>query len=163
MSAIRRELRAIDPTVAIEHIKTLEQIRADSIAPQTFAMRLLVASSLAGSILALIGIYGVLSLSVGARRREIAIRTAVGARRGDIMSLVLGQGFRLIGMGLILGMGMAVALARVLRTLLFRVEPNDPITLIGVTVMFATVGLLACWIPARRATRVDPMVALRYE
>lgn len=163
IATIRSELRAIDPTVAIEHIKTLDQIRADSIAPQTFAMRLLAGFSLVGSTLALVGIYGVLSLSVGARRREIAIRTAVGAQRKDILHLVLGQGFRLIGVGLILGIAVAIAFARVLRTWLFGVEPNDPATLIGVAVMFATVGLLACWIPARRATRVDPMEALRYE
>ena len=163
IAAIRGELRAIDPTVAIEHIKTLEQLRADSIASQTFAMRLLAGFSLAGSTLALVGIYGVLSLSVGARRREIAIRTAVGAQRGDILHLVLGQGFRLIGVGLILGIGVALATAHVLRTLLFGVEPNDPATLIGVAVMFATVGLLACWLPARRATKVNPMEALRHE
>jgi len=163
ISAVQRELRTVDPTVAIEQVKTLEQVRSDSVAPQIFAMRLFVGFSLVASALALVGIYGVLSLSVGSRRREIAIRTAVGAQQGDILSLVLRDGFRLILVGLTLGLVVAMALARVLRTFLFGVEPTDPVTLIGVALLFATVALLACWLPARRATKVDPMEALRYE
>ncbi len=125
-AAVQRELRAIDPTVAIEHIKTFDQIRAESVASQAFAMRLLVAFSLVGSVLALVGIYGVLSLSVGSRRREIAIRMAVGARRRDVLGLVLVEGLKLIGVGLLLGGGVAIALARVLRAFLFGVVPTDP-------------------------------------
>src|SRR5207247_2826558 len=163
IGAVQRELRAVDPTVAIEHVKTLEQIRSDSVAPQTFAMRLLVGFSLVASALALVGIYGVLSLSVGSRKRELAIRTAVGAQQRDILRLILREGLRLIAIGLSIGLVAALALGRVLRTFLFGVEPTDPGTLLGVAVLSAAVTLLACWVPARRATKVDPMEALRYE
>ena len=163
IAAVQRELRAIDPTVAIEHIKTLDRIRADSIASQTFAMRLLVGFSLVASGLALVGIYGVLSLSLGSRSREIAIRIAVGAQPNNIIGLVLGEGLRLIVVGLLVGTGVAVAFARVLRAFLFEVEPTDPTAFAGVAILFTAVALLACWLPARRASRVDPMEALRYE
>jgi len=163
IAVVERELRAIDPTVAIEHVKTLAEIRSESVAPQTFAMRLLVGFSVVASVLALVGIYGVISLSVGSRRREIAIRTAVGAQRNHIMCLVLGEGLRLIVVGLLVGTGLAVAFARVLRTFLFEVEPTDPTTFVAVATLFTVVALLACWLPARRAATVDPMEALRYE
>jgi len=162
-AAVQRELRAIEPTVAIENVKTLQQIRSDAVAPQTFALRLLAGFSFAACSLALIGIYSVLSLSVNSRRREIAIRTAVGAQRGNILRLVLGEGFRLIVIGLVLGIGVAMVLSRFLRTFLFGVGPTDPATLVGMTLLFTAAGLIACWIPARRATKVDPMEALRYE
>jgi putative ABC transport system permease protein len=156
-------LRAIDPTVAVEHVKTLEQIRAESFAPQTFAMRLLVGFSLVGSVLAVVGIYGVLSLSVGSRKREMAIRSAVGAQRWDVLSLVLSQGLRLVAVGLVLGFVAAVGLARVLRGFLYGVGPTDPTTFLGVALLFTGVALLACLVPALRATRIDPMAALRCE
>jgi putative ABC transport system permease protein len=163
MAAVGRELRSVDPTVAVENGKTLEQIRSDSLASRTFAMQLLVGFSLVGSVLTLVGIYGVLSLSVASRRRELAIRTAVGAQQRDIRSLVFAEGFRLIAGGVISGIAAAVALSRVLRSFLFEVEPADPATLIGVGLLFASVALLACWAPTRRAARVDPLEALRYE
>src|SRR5438552_9679178 len=97
---VQRELRAIEPTVAVENVKTLEQIRSDSLAPQTFAMRMLVGFSFVACALALVGIYGVLSLSVSSRKREIAIRNAIGAQRRDILALVLREGFSLITVGL---------------------------------------------------------------
>ena len=162
-AAVQRELRLIDPTVAVENVQTLEQIRGDSLASRTFAMQLLVGFAIVGSVLTLIGIYGVLSLSVAARRREIAIRTAVGARQQDIRNLIFGEGFRLIAGGVVSGIVAAVVLSRVLRSFLFGVEPTDPVTLIGVGVLFAVVALLACWAPTRRAARVDPLEALRYE
>jgi putative ABC transport system permease protein len=105
----------------------------------------------------------VLSLSVAARRREIAIRAAVGAERRDIRNLVLAEGFRLIAGGVICGMVAAVGLSRVLKSFLFEVEPTDPATLVGVGLLFTCVALLACWEPTRRAARVDPIEALRYE
>jgi putative ABC transport system permease protein len=162
-AAVQRELRSIDPTVAVENVRTLEQIRGDSLASRTFAMQLLVGFSLVGSVLTLVGIYGVLSLSVAARRREIAIRTAVGARQQDIRNLIFGEGFRLIAGGVISGIVAAVVLSRVLRSFLFEVEPTDPVTLIGVGLLFAAVALAACWAPTRRAAKVDPLEALRYE
>jgi putative ABC transport system permease protein len=126
-------------------------------------MRLLIGFAVVGSLLTLVGIYGVLLLSVAARRREIAIRAAVGAEGRDIRNLVFAEGFRLIGGGVICGILAAVALSRVLKSFLFQVEPNDPMTLIGAAVLFTCVALLACWEPTRRAAKVDPIEALRYE
>jgi putative ABC transport system permease protein len=163
MAVVQRELRAVDPTVAVENVKTLEQIRGDSLASRTFAMQLLAGFSLVGSVLTLVGIYGVLSLSVASRRREIAIRTAVGARQQDIRNLVFAEGFRLIAGGVISGMAAALVLSRVLKSFLFEVEPTDPATLMVVGLLFASVALLACWAPTRRAAKVDPIEALRYE
>jgi putative ABC transport system permease protein len=163
IAPIRDELRAIDPTVAIERVRTLDQVRADSIGPQTFAMRLLAAFSLVGSALALVGIYGVLLLSVRSRSREMVIRVAIGAQRRDIVGLVLREGFRLIAVGLTLGIVLAIALARVLGTFLFEVEPTDPATFLGVALLFTMAALLACWAPAHRAARMDPMEVLRHE
>jgi len=163
MAAVRRTLRSVNPTVAVENVKTLEQIRSDSLASRTFAMQLLVGFSLVGSVLTLVGIYGVLSLSVAARRREIAIRAAVGAEWRHIRNLVFGEGFRLIAGGVVSGIAAAIILSRVLKSFLFEVEPTDPVTLIGVGLLFAGVALLACWAPTRRAAKVDPLEALRYE
>jgi putative ABC transport system permease protein len=161
--AVERELRAVDPTAAIEDPKTLDQIRDDSLASRTFAMQLLVGFSLVGSMLTLTGIYGVLSLSVASRRRELAIRSAVGAEQKDIRNLIFGEGFRLIASGVLAGVALAIVLSRVLRIFLFEVQPSDPITLIVVAALFVGVALLACWVPVRRAARVDPLEALRYE
>jgi putative ABC transport system permease protein len=162
-AAVQRELRAIDPTVAIENVKTLDEIRGDSLASRTFAMQLLVGFSLVGSVLTLVGIYGVLSLSVAGRRREIAIRTAVGAQPREIRNLIFGEGFRLISGGVISGIAAALILSRVLRSFLFDIEPTDPITLIGVGLLFTAVAMSACWAPTRRAAKVEPLEALRYE
>ncbi|MGA2848459.1 MAG: ABC transporter permease [Terracidiphilus sp.] len=161
--AVERELHAVDPTAAIENVKTLEQIRDDSLASRTFAMHLLTGFSVLGSVLTLVGIYGVISLSVASRRRELAIRSAVGAQQKDIRRLIFGEGFRLIVGGVLGGMALAVIVSRVLRTFLFEVQPGDPATFIVVGAIFIIVALLACWAPARRAGKVDPLEALRYE
>jgi putative ABC transport system permease protein len=163
VAAVQRELRAVDPTAAIENVKTLDQIRDESLAPRTFAMRLLVGFAVVGSVLTLVGIYGVLSLSVASRRQELAIRSALGAQRKDIRKLVFGEGFRLIAGGVLGGIALAMVLSRVLRSFLFEVQPGDPATLIVVGALFLGVGLLACWMPVRRAGKVDPLEALRYE
>jgi putative ABC transport system permease protein len=162
-AAVQRELRAVDPTVAVENVKTLEQVRRDSVASRTFATQLLVGFSIVGTMLTLVGIYGVLSLSVASRRREIAIRTAIGAQRQDIRNLIVAEGFWLIGGGLVAGTVAALILARVLKVFLFEVEPTDPVTLIGASLLFAGVALIACWVPTRRATSIDPLEALRCE
>jgi putative ABC transport system permease protein len=163
MVAVARELHNVEPTAAVENMKTLDQIRDDSLASRTFAMRLLVGFASVGSVLTLVGIYGVLSLSVAARRREIAIRAAVGAGTSDIRNLVFAEGLGLIAGGVISGMTAAFVLSRVLRSFLFEVDPADPATLIVVGVLFAVVALLACWEPTRRAAKIDPIEALRYE
>jgi putative ABC transport system permease protein len=162
-ASVLRELRAVDPTAAVEKLKTLEQIRDDSQAPRTFATQLLIGFAMVASALTLIGIYGVLSLSVAARRREIAIRTAVGAERRDILKLVFGEGLRLIAGGVAAGLAASIALSQFLKSFLYGVSPTDPLILLGVGFLFVCVALLACWIPARRATKVDPLEALRYE
>lgn len=163
MATIQREIHSVLPTASVENMKTLEEVRGDSLATRTFAMQLLAGFSIVGSVLTLVGIYGVLSLSVAARRRELAIRAAVGAEARDIRNLIFGEGFRLIASGIGAGLVAAIALSRVLRTFLFGVEPTDPLTLIGVGVLFAIVALLACWAPTQRAATVDPLEALRYE
>jgi putative ABC transport system permease protein len=160
---VERALRSVDPTAAIENVKTLEQIRDDSLASRTFAMNLLAGFSAVASILTLVGIYGVLSLSVASRRRELAIRSAVGAQQRDISRLIFGEGFRLIAGGVLVGVVLALLLSRVLRSFLFEVQPDDPLTLVSVGALFLAVGLLACWVPVRRARNVDPLEALRYE
>ncbi len=154
MTSIRQEIRGVLPSAAVENMKTLEDVRADSLATRTFAMQLLAGFAVVGSVLTLVGTYGVLSLSVASRRRELAIRAAVGAETRDIRNLVFGEGFRLIAAGVVAGLLAAVAFSRVLRTFLFGVEPTDPATLVGVGVVFATVGMLSCWAPARRAIAV---------
>ena len=143
IAAVQRELRAIDPTIAIEHIKTMEQIRSESVASQTFAMRLMTGFSVIGSILAVVGIYGVLSLSVASRGREIAIRMAIGAQRWSILSLVLNQGMRLITAGLLIGVVAALMFSRILAALLFGVAPTDPATFIAVALLCVAIALLA--------------------
>lgn len=163
MTSVQHELRSVNPSVAIENVKTLQQIRDDSLASRTFAMQLLVGFAIVGSLLTLIGVYGVLSLSVASRRREIAIRAAIGAGQRDIRKLVFGEGFRMIAGGVISGIAAALVLSRVLRTFLFGVEPNDPSTLLVVGLLFVFVAMLACWVPTSRAANVDPVEALRYE
>jgi putative ABC transport system permease protein len=162
-AAVQRELRGVDPTAATENVKTMEQIRDDSLASRTFAMQLLIGFAVIGTLLTVVGIYGVLSLSVASRRREIAIRSAVGAQRGDIRSLILTDGLRLIGGGVVSGIVAAFVLSRALTAFLFEVEPTDPVMLGSAGVLFAAIGLLACWMPTRRATEVDPLEALRYD
>ncbi len=162
-ATIRREIHDLDPTAAVEHFKTMTEIRGESLATRTFATRLLGGFSCVACVLALVGIYGVLSLSVRSRTKEIAVRVAIGAQQHEILRLVLSEGFRLIVVGLAIGVIAAVFLGRVLASFLFGVTPADPLTLAGVAFLFAAAALLACYVPARRATKVDPMVALRYE
>lgn len=162
-AGVQQALRAVAPTVAVEHVVTLQEIRADSLAPRTFAMNLLVGFALVACILTLGGIYGVLSLSVASRKREIAIRTAIGAARQTVLGLVLREGLRVIAVGMVVGLVAAVGLSRVLSAFLYEVEPTDPLTLGVVASLFTVVALLACCLPAIRAVRVDPVSALREE
>jgi len=160
---VRREIRAVDSTSAVERITTLAEIRQASTASQIFAMRLLAGFAIAATLLALVGLYGVLSLSVGARTKEIAVRKAIGAQGRQIVSLVLGEGSRLVAVGLALGLVTARFVGRLLEALLFDVQPADPVSLASGAVLFAIVALAACLLPALRAGRVDVMESLRQE
>jgi putative ABC transport system permease protein len=160
---VERELKAILPTVAVEYAETLEQIRDRSLASRTFAMQLLTGFAVVAVLLTLTGIYSVLSLTVAARRRELAIRTAVGADGRRIVGLVLRSGLALIAAGIAAGIVVSFALSRVLQAMLFEVGPTDPLTLAAASAAFAVVALLACAVPAARAARVDPAGALKGE
>jgi putative ABC transport system permease protein len=160
---IRREIRSVDPTAAVERVTTMAEIHRASMAPRTFAMRLLTGFAAAASLLALVGLYGVLSLSVGSRTKEMAVRKAIGAEWSQIVRLILGEGSRLIVIGLVLGTIAAILVGRLLEALLFEVRPADPIALTGAAVLLGLAALVACLLPAIRATRIDLMEALRQE
>ena len=160
---VRREIRTVDPTSAVERMTTMAEIRRESVASRTFAMRLLTAFAGGATLLALVGLYGVLSLSVSSRTKEIAVRKAVGAQPRQIIRLVVGEGWRLIGVGLLLGSIAAILVGRLLRALLFNVQPADPVALLAAAAVFGVVALGACLLPAYRATRVDLMESLRHE
>jgi ABC-type antimicrobial peptide transport system permease subunit len=136
---------------------------AGSLADRRFSMILLGVFALLALVLSSIGIYGVISYLVGQRTHEIGIRMALGAQRGDVLKLVLGQGMRMALVGVGIGLAAAIALTRLMSKMLYSVSAMDPITLIGVSVLLTFVALFACYIPARRAMRTDPIIALRYE
>jgi putative ABC transport system permease protein len=162
-AAIRREVQAIDPHQPIYNVNTMEQVLADSLASQRLSMLLLSIFAGVAMTLAAVGIYGVLSYTVVQRTHEIGIRVALGARVTDVFKLVVGQAMMLVLIGIGLGLLGAFLLTRVMTSLLYGVSATDPLTFGGVSLLLAVIALIACLIPARRATRVDPMVALRYE
>jgi putative ABC transport system permease protein len=163
LSAVRSELSAMDPGLPIAHVSTLDDVVSTSVRDQRASVLLL--GSLGGLALGLtaIGIYSVLAYSVAQQTREIGVRMALGAQRGDVLRMVLRKGLAHVVLGAVLGLAASLALTRLMSSLLFDVKPTDPLTLAGVTVLLLVVALAACWIPAMRATRVDPIVALRYE
>jgi putative ABC transport system permease protein len=161
--AIVRVVGSADRDAVITHIETVDQIIADSAAEPKFQTVLLGSFGVLGLLLAVIGVYGVVSYSAVQRTHEIGVRMALGAQRADILRMVLREGMLLAGIGITAGIGGALALTRFLRSLLFEITPTDSQTFIGVSLILAAVALLACCIPARRASKVDPVVALRYE
>ena len=160
--SIRDAVRSLDPEVAPK-FQTLEQMFSTATASRRFNLTLFAVFAALALALASLGIYGVLAYSVEQRTREIGIRMALGAQHVDVLRLVVGQGAGFVLLGLALGLGGALALGRVVRGLLYNVEPTDPLSFSGAALLLCGVALLACYIPARRAARVDPMVALRYE
>jgi putative ABC transport system permease protein len=162
-SAARTELQQLDPELPLAGVATMDQLLADSLSRSRFTMLLLGIFSAVALVLAAVGIYGLIAYSVTQRTQELGIRIALGAQRRDVLRLVLAQGTRLTLLGVALGVFAALVLSRLLATLLFNVSATDPLTFAGVAALLAVVALLACFIPARRATRVDPIVALRYE
>ena len=162
-AAVRGQIAALNKDQAVFNVRTMEQIVSQSVAPRRFSMVLLVVFAIVALALAIIGIYGMLSYTVAQRTREIGLRMTLGAQRTDVMRLVIGHGMKLAVAGVVLGLIASFALTRTMKNLLFGVSATDPITFGSITLLLAIVALLACWIPARRATKVDPMVALRYE
>jgi putative ABC transport system permease protein len=161
--ALRELVRQIDPAVPVEEIRTMDQAIGRSLAERRLHLSLLALFSAVALVLAVLGIYGVLSYAVGQRTREVAIRLALGARPRAVMRLVVGQGMRLTAVGLALGMAGALALTRVLASQLYGVSPTDPLTFVAVAALLLGSATIACLLPARQATRIDPMIALRSE
>jgi predicted permease len=162
-SAVRDQIAALNKDQAVFNVRTMDQIVSQSVASRRFSMMLLSVFAVVALVLASIGIYGMMSYAVAQRTREIGLRMTLGAQKGNVLRLVISQGMKLALVGVALGVVAAFALTRTMKTLLFGVSATDPVTFVGIGLLLALVALLACWVPARRATKVDPIVALRYE
>ena len=163
ISGVRSVIRNLDPELPIDSIGTVDMLVETSLAQRRFAMLLMAIFAGLAMALAMVGIYGVLSYSVTQATQEIGIRLALGARPGDVMRLVLRYGGLLIGVGVLVGAGVAMLAGRLLATQLFEVRPTDPVTYAVVAGALALTGFVACLVPAWRAMRVDPIIALRHE
>jgi putative ABC transport system permease protein len=161
--AVRQSVWSLDRDLPIQRLATMEDRVAEVLAPRRFNMMLFGVFAFVALLLAVIGIYGVIAYSVAQRTHEIGIRMALGATSRDVLWLVVRQGMLLALIGVAVGTGAALALTRILKNLLFGVSATDPATFAGIALLLGLVALLACWIPARRATRVDPLVALRHD
>jgi putative ABC transport system permease protein len=162
-AAVRQAVWSVDRNQPVSNIRTMDEILSEEVAQRRIGMTLLTAFAALALALASLGIYGVLSYSVTQRTQEIGIRMALGAGRKDVLRMVLTDGMRLAAAGVAVGLGVSFALTRLMAGLLFGVSASDPRTLAGVTLLLTLVALMACYIPARRATKVDPMIALRDE
>jgi putative ABC transport system permease protein len=162
-NALRAEVRALDKDLPVSKVRTMETVRGESIAQPRFRALLIVLFGAVALALATIGIYGVMAYSVARRTHEIGLRMALGAQYSDVMKLVIRHGMCLTAIGLAIGLAGAFALTRLLSAMLYGVSATDPLTFVAVSLALAGVALCACYLPARRATKVDPMVALRYE
>jgi putative ABC transport system permease protein len=163
VAAVREQIRAIDPDLPVDGVESLDHLVSQSVGQPRLLMALVTAFGGLAILLAAIGIYGVVAYSVSQRLREMGIRMALGAAPRDILRLVVSQGMRLALAGIVIGFVASLWLSKFLASELFATEPKDPLTFSLVALVLACVALTACWIPARRAMRVDPMVALRYE
>jgi putative ABC transport system permease protein len=163
VASARDQLKAVDPDQPIYNIRTMNEIRSESVAPERLNLTLLSIFAGIALVLAVVGIYGVMSYTVTQRTHEIGIRMAIGAQPKDVFRMVIGQGMMLALIGVAFGLVGAFGLTRLMTTMLFGVAPTDPVTFAAIAVLLAGVSLVACYIPGRRATKVDPVVSLRYE
>jgi putative ABC transport system permease protein len=163
VAAIRDEVKAVDKDQPLGNVRTLEALVAESVAPRRFSLLLVGVFACVALLLGAVGLYGVLSYVVTQRAREIGIRMALGAQRKNVLRLIISQGMRLALIGVAVGMFAAFALMRLMSSLLFGVSATDPLTFILIASMLLVVALVACYLPARRASKVDPLIALRHE
>lgn len=163
INAVKQQVRELDPALPLTAIKTLDTYRHEALALPRFNTFLLGIFALLALVLTLVGLYGVMSYSVTQRTQEIGIRMALGAQARDVLQMIVGQGMKLVGAGVLLGLAGALVVTRLLQTWLYEVSASDPLTFAGVALLLGLVALLACYFPARRATQVDPLVALRRE
>jgi putative ABC transport system permease protein len=160
---LRNAVWAVDKDQPVSNIRSMEDIVSAAMARQRFSTMLLGIFATLALVLAAVGIYGVMSYSVAQRTREIGIRLALGAQRSDVLKMTLGQGLKLVSIGVGIGLAAAFILTRVMANLLFGVSATDPITFITISLVLMSVALVASYLPALRATKVDPMVALHYQ
>lgn len=163
VAAIREAVHGADPNLPVYDIKPMEALLTDSLAPRRFAIRILSFLAAAALLLAALGLFGVLAYAVMQRTREIGIRMALGADRAAVLGLVVGQGLRLAGTGVLLGIAAAILFGRFIQSQLFDVRPLDPLTMAATASTIMIAALLASWLPARQAMRADPAVTLRSE
>jgi putative ABC transport system permease protein len=159
--SVTRAIREMYPRQIVENVATLEEVRDQTVAPRRLNALFIAAFGTLAMVIAMVGIAGVLAFSVTSRTAEIGIRMSLGADPGRVRRMVLGEGGVLLGLGLAVGLAGALAASRLLQGLLFGVAPRDPTTLLGVMSLLGVIGVLACWVPAARAARVDPAVALK--
>jgi predicted permease len=163
VAAVRKQIWAVDKDQPVSNIRTLDQVFATAVSRERFQTLLLGLFAALALVLAIVGLYGVMSYAVTQRTQEIGIRMALGAERGEVLRLIIGQGMALTLAGVALGLGAALAVTRLMAGILFGVTATDPATFVVVASLLVVVALIASYIPARRATKVDPLVALRYE
>jgi ABC-type antimicrobial peptide transport system permease subunit len=163
MGPVRKAVQEIDPREVIYNVATMNQVVANSLAARRLSMILLGVFAALALALACVGIYGVISYLVGQRTNEIGVRIALGAQRADVLRLILGEGTRMALIGVVIGLVAALGLTRLMSNQLFGVSAQDPLTFAAVALLLVSVAIAACYVPARRAMKVDPIVALRYE